>query len=72
MLFLNWEVLDWESANGVRLVLLALSNTACANANNTDNANNASLTPLFAFILPWTPGCSCWFVKKEHIYDHGC
>jgi len=26
-------------------VLLALSTTACAKAKNTDNANNASLTP---------------------------
>jgi hypothetical protein len=33
-------------ANGVRLVLLALLTTACANAKTTDNANNASLTPL--------------------------
>jgi hypothetical protein len=32
-------------ANGVRLVLLALSITACANAKTSDNANNASLTP---------------------------
>ncbi len=31
--------------NGVRLVLLALSATACANAETNDNANNASLTP---------------------------
>ncbi len=31
--------------NGVRLVLLALSTTACAKAKSTDNANNASLTP---------------------------
>ena len=32
--------------NGVRLVLLALSITGCANSKNTDNANNASLTPI--------------------------
>ena len=33
-------------ANGVRFVLLALSTTACVNAKTTDNANNASLTPM--------------------------
>ena len=33
-------------ANGVRLVLLALLTTACANVRISDNANNASLTPL--------------------------
>ena len=31
--------------NGVSFVLLALSATPCANAENTDNANNASLPP---------------------------
>jgi len=31
-------------ANGVWLVLLALSITACANAKTTDNAKNANLT----------------------------
>ena len=33
-------------ANGVRLVLLALSTTACANSKTIDNANNESLTPM--------------------------
>ena len=32
-------------ANGVRLVLLALLTTACANVKKNNNANNASLTP---------------------------
>ena len=35
---------NWRT-NGVRLVLLALSTTACAKAKTNDNANNASLTP---------------------------
>jgi len=33
-------------ANGVRVVFLALSTTACANSKTTDNANNTSLTPI--------------------------
>ena len=49
-LFFVGLVTTWASrhnwrANGVRLVLLALSTTACANAKTVDNANNASLTP---------------------------
>ena len=42
---MRWAIhLNWW-ANGVRLVLLVLSAMACANAEITDNANNASLTP---------------------------
>ena len=42
---MRWGIRHNCWVNGVRLVLLALSTTACANALITDNANNASLTP---------------------------
>ncbi len=40
-----WFICHSWWGNGVRLVLLALLATACANAKTSDNANNASLTP---------------------------
>jgi hypothetical protein len=42
---IRWASRHRWRANGVRLVLLALLTTACANAKANDNANNASLTP---------------------------
>ena len=44
-LITRWASRHRWRVNGVRLVLLALSTTACANAKVNDNANNASLTP---------------------------
>ena len=44
-LLITWATCHKCWINGVRLVLLALSTTACANAKINDNANNASLTP---------------------------
>ena len=44
-LVIAWATRHNSRVNGVRLVLLALSSTACVKAETTDNANNASLTP---------------------------
>ena len=40
-----WATCHQFCVNGIRLVLLALSTTAGANAKTMDNANNTSLTP---------------------------